>query len=378
MSHPKILVVDDDPFSLELLAAMLSEAGLEVARAVDGPSALRCIAEQPPDLVLLDVAMPGMSGIDVCREARKLRRALPIIFVTAVEDREARRAGKEAGADDFLAKPVDEVELFARMHNLFEAKAYHDLREHHARNLATELDRARGQVLDLERMATLGTLAACVGHELNNVASVIGMTLEAMRNDIAAGRPTEPEDLDTLAGALGHVALHGQQLMTLGRHHEHADEQQDVRPIIDSTLAMLAATGRTKYVRVEYRAPAEPLLLTVNKVRLEQVLVNLVLNAADACRSPGGRAKGRITLTVARDPSSAALVLSVRDNGAGIAPQDYGRIFEPYFTTKPPGQGTGLGLAVVRQIVEGYRGTVEVSSELGAGTAFTLRFPVEV
>ena len=154
----RILVVDDDPRNVKLLADLLGAEGYDVASAASGAEALACPA---PDLMLLDVVMPGMSGYEVCRAVRADPRTaiLPIVMVTAVDPAEERIRGLEAGADDFLSKPVDPEELLVRVRSLLRIKALHERVEDQARELASLNDsleaRVRMQVGELERLARL-------------------------------------------------------------------------------------------------------------------------------------------------------------------------------------------------------------------------------
>jgi adenylate cyclase len=161
VSAPRILAVDDTPRNLKLLADLLTGSGYDVATAASGAEALQRIAAAPPDLVLLDVVMPGMSGYEVCRAIREnpATRLLPVVMVTALEASEERVKGIEAGADDFLAKPIHPPELLARVRSLLRAKQLYDKTEEQAAQLAewnrTLERRVSEQVAQLERLGEL-------------------------------------------------------------------------------------------------------------------------------------------------------------------------------------------------------------------------------
>jgi adenylate cyclase len=161
VSAPRILVVDDAPRNVKLLADLLVGSGYEVATAASGADALESIATRAPDLVLLDVMMPGMNGYDVCRAIREdpATRVLPVVMVTALEATEERVKGLEAGADDFLAKPIRPPELLARVRSLLRAKQLYDKTEEQAAQLAewnrTLEERVTAQVAELERLGEL-------------------------------------------------------------------------------------------------------------------------------------------------------------------------------------------------------------------------------
>lgn len=374
--HARILVVDDDARNRRLLEAMLTPAGYEVVEADSGHVALEIVRRRPPDLVLLDVMMPGIDGIETCRRIRHEleQKLLPIVFVTALGERESRIRGKAAGADDFLIKPIDDTELLVRVKNLLDAKAYLDQRERHRELLERELERRSAMLLHAERLASLGTLAGGVGHELNNLTAVFVSTLHFTKENAARGLPPDPEDLAQLERVADHLKLQAQNLLSLGRPGPSHAERVDVRDVVRATVAMLRAVGRTKHVAVEIELPDRPVEVTVNRARIEQVLVNLILNAADAMAEARSRSP-RVVVGVRPADARGRVTCWVEDNGPGIAADRLEAIFEPYVTTKPPDRGTGLGLPVVKQIVESYGGRITVKSVVGAGATFSFDLP---
>jgi len=327
--------------------------------------------------VLLDVMMPGLDGVETCRRIRASagpERLLPVIFVTALGDRDSRVRGKSVGADDYLTKPIDTSELLARVRNLLDAKAYHDLRERQRQLLEQELERRQAALIRAERLATLGTLAGGVGHELNNICAVYLGTMHFVQENATQGKPPEPEDLVQLLRVGEHLRVHAEHLLSLGRPGPDHAESLDLRDVVTGTVAMLRTTGRAKYVDIVSELPAEPVQVTINRTRIEQVVINLVGNAVDAVL---GRDDPRVRIIIAPPDESGFVQCRVEDNGVGIAADQLEIIFEPYFTTKPPGRGTGLGLVVVKQIVESYGGRLHVSSTPGEGSVFAFDLPSE-
>ena len=168
-----------------------------------------------------------------------------------------------------------------------------------------------------------------------------------------------------------HVKMHGQRLMELARPGPDHAMPLDLRDVVVGVVAMLEGAGKLHRLAVELRLGTEPCMVTVNRARIEQIMVNLVLNAGDASE-PGN---GVITIEVDRHASPGRVVCSVADNGRGIEPADLPKIFEPFFTTKPEELGTGLGLSVAKAIVESYQGQLLVRSVVGTGTVFTFDLP---
>ncbi len=368
-SPRRVLITDDDNASRSTVAALLSPLGYLVRFAANGEEALAAVEEGVPDLVLLDVMMPGLDGFEVCRRVRARLGGdyVPIILITALDGRSDIVRGLEAGADDFLHKPVHGAELRARVSNLLKVRDYHRL-------MATERDRAlsmvdelRQQLLRADRLATLGTFAAGVSHELNNIAQVLRGALEAPT--------TTPEEVlnvrDILMHVGGHVTELARTILNISRPKESGVLEIDLSRTLDEVRNMLRLTGRTRHALVDLVMPEQACLIRANKVHAQQVFLNLLSNAADAVAD---QREPRIEIGVRALPGGRVEAW-VQDNGPGMPQEVLARIFEPFFTTKPVGSGTGLGLPVVKQLVESWGGSIRVQSQPGSGTRMVLELP---
>jgi len=239
-------------------------------------------------------------------------------------------------------------------------------------SISQQLQEVRDMLVLAERRATLGTLAGGFGHELRNIAQIQVAAID----ELAAGL-ADNDDLVPLARQLlpelervgEHITLYGNKLMQLARPGPDHVAPAELGLIVRDVIAMLRLAGKLGRVEISLTLPDEPLRVTVNRTRIEQILVNLVVNAVDAI----GNNAGTIAIDVhASSPTRVAC--SVHDSGAGIAPEHVSRIFDPFFTTKGAA-GTGLGLTVVREIVASYGGTLAVESAPGDGTTFTFELP---
>ncbi|MDC3959197.1 sensor histidine kinase [Polyangium jinanense] len=247
--------------------------------------------------------------------------------------------------------------------------------EAHRKWLVEELERTRARLLQADRLATLGTIAASVGHELNNVAAVLTHTATFIRMRADAGKLPEPDDLVALDRGVAHLAEHARNLLHLGTPSQDRHEVLDVTTVIADVLSMLHVSGRTKRVSIMTQAPPSPVRVAMSRTKLEQIFVNLVTNAADAVmeQPPEGRL---IRIEVSENRETGRAHCLVEDAGTGIAPEILARVFETYFTTKPSGKGTGLGLSVVKSLIEAVGGDIEIESELGKGTAVRFDLPL--
>jgi signal transduction histidine kinase len=371
-----VLIVDDDTASRSTVAALLSPAGYRLRFASSGEEALAAVGEETPDLVLMDVMMPGLDGFEVCRRLRALLREdyIPIILITALDGRKDIVQGLEAGADDFLPKPVYGAELRARVRNLLKVRAYYQLLASQRDSALATVDVLRQQVLQADRLATLGTFAAGVSHELNNIAQVLRSALES---PLPATEGLSESESEAMANreALTHVSHHITELARAilriarptGVEHQEAELGQTLREVRD----MLRLTGRTRHAQVALVVPPEPCLIRANPVHAQQVFLNLISNAADAVvDSPKPLIEAGVRLG-----AEGRIEAWVRDNGPGMPLEVRARIFEPFFTTKPAGAGTGLGLPVVKQIVESWGGQILVQEQAGGGTRMVIDIP---
>ncbi|MBX3160150.1 MAG: PAS domain S-box protein [Deltaproteobacteria bacterium] len=241
-------------------------------------------------------------------------------------------------------------------------------------SIEEQLDQTRASLLLAERRATLGTLAGGVGHELRNIAQIQVAAVDELSAAIAAN-----EDVTLLARQIipdlervgEHITAHGQRLMQLARPGPDRVDALDLNTVARDVVDMLRGAGKLRHVTVTTKLADGPLTITVNRTRIEQILVNLVINAVDAI----GDRDGKITIEVHPSSDQTRVVCVVRDNGSGIAPEQIDRIFQPFFTTKPEDKGTGLGLPVAREIVQSYGGNLIVESRIGVGTSFTFDLP---
>jgi two-component system NtrC family sensor kinase len=241
-------------------------------------------------------------------------------------------------------------------------------------SIEEQLDETRQSLLLAERRATLGTLAGGVGHELRNIAQVQVAAVDELLAALATGgdvtaliRSLLP-DLERVAD---HITEHGKRLMSLARPGPDHVGPIDLNAVVKDVIGMMRGAGKLRRLQVAIEVGPEPVIVTVNRTRIEQILVNLIVNAVDAI----GDVAGAIAIVVHPSADGKRVVCEVRDTGSGISADNLPKIFQPFFTTKPEDRGTGLGLPVARGIVESYGGTLTVSSTVGDGTTFTFDLP---
>jgi two-component system, cell cycle sensor histidine kinase and response regulator CckA len=507
--EPRILIVDDERHNRELLEVMLTPEGFLLETAASGKEALAIVAQEPPDLILLDVMMPGMDGYQVTAEIKgnRVTSNIPVILVTALDDRNAKLLGLNAGAEDFLSKPVDHAELSVRVRNLLRLKAYGDYCDKYTQTLEREvasrtadlaeserlyrstfdaapvgivhvgldgrwlrvnqrlcdllgypreelqrigqelmqseevageaesfrqmaagtLDRhvvdekryrrrdgsfvwvrvnmsvhrdadgrpqhfikviediterrtLEAQIRQTNKMDAVGRLASGVAHDFNNLLTVILGFAEILTTD-ADMEDKYGRDLAEITKAAQRASGLTKQLLAFSRQQVLHAVPLDVNGLITEMTGML---GRLIGEHIEVALALAPNLpqALADRGQLEQVVMNLLVNARDAM--PGGGSVTIETAGVELENSSFHdeeirqghyVMLAISDTGCGMSWETQRRLFEPFFTTKETGKGTGLGLSTTYGIVKQSKGYIWVYSEPGLGTTFKVYLP---
>ncbi len=229
-----------------------------------------------------------------------------------------------------------------------------------------ELAGARQQLLRSERLASVGLLAAGVAHEIGNPLGAVTGYAELARQKLAAGRPADADDfLERIAADARRIDAIVRDLLDLARPERVVLAAVAVAPALEDALATARAQERFGEVRVEVALAPNLPPVRADARRLSQVLLNVLLNGADAMGRRG-------TLRVEGRRAGAQVELTVADEGPGIPAADLGRVFDPFFTTKAPGQGTGLGLAVCHGLMEAFGGSISAEAGAGRGALFRL------
>lgn len=405
----RILVVDDEEPVRNLFARCLDE-NYSCETAADAQEALAWLEREPFALVVSDVQMPGLGGIELLRKINERYRDTAVIIVSGVDRTQRVIDAIREGAFDYLLKPCDLDVLQLRVDNalvrrtfLRNARHYKEDLENRNAELAqrkTELERLQAQLVHNEKMASLGQLAAGIAHELNNPAGFIFSNMTLLQEYVAklkllvcsqSASPLASEaqdveavksdpDLDSILKDLSSIAADSyggaericdvvQNLRLFSRLDEAEFKEVDLHEGIDSTLRLLSKYYTSNLITLKRDYGTLP-PVQCYAGQLNQVWMNLLINAAQAIGDSHGEV--RIKTRCEGDTVTA----SISDTGQGIQPQDLKRIFDPFFTTKRVGDGTGLGLSITHGIVERHGGTIEVESRPGKGATFTVAIPV--
>jgi len=372
----KILIVDDERAMVNILELLLEHVGYTNLRSTTDPrEVLECCAEFQPDLILLDLRMPYLDGVQVLKqlEGRRADPYLPVLVLTADVSREIKRTALEAGASDFVTKPFEQAELLLRVRNLLEMRFLH--RELRRQNEALEarIEERTHQLLEAEKLATMGNLLAGVAHELNSPLSVIlghvGLFAATATDDSTCARARE------IGEAAERCVRIVRSFLTMARCHPPERGHVALNDLLRDAVELLAFELRIDNVDVQLDLESDLPLVWADGHQLNQVAVNLIANARQALR--GAPPPRRLRLVTRYEAQRRRARIEVADTGPGIPLEIQARVFEPFFTTKPEGEGTGLGLALARGIIEGHGGAISVESRPGEGARFLIDLPVE-
>jgi signal transduction histidine kinase len=372
--NSKFLIVDDEEANVRFLERLLNEAGYtNVHSTNDARQAMGVYAQVQPDIVLLDLHMPHRTGFQLLDDLQLVipeGNYVPVLVLTADVTREALRRALLAGAHDYLTKPLEAQEVLLRIRNLLRTRFLHLALQHQNQMLEARVRERTQQLVQAEKISTMGQLLAGVAHELNNPLAVVLGQAHLLR-ETGRGGPERAAKIITAAERCARIV---RNFLALARDRPPERSATSVNAVVRDAVELLAYELRSDGIEIQLALADDVPLIWADPHQLYQVVVNLVANAYHAMRqAPAPR---RLTVTTTFDAPTSRCRLTVTDTGAGIAPAIRDRIFDPFFTTKPPGQGTGLGLALSRGIVEDHGGAISVDSEPGQGASFVIDLPV--
>ena len=404
----RVLVVDDDAGGRYLKAHILRKNGYDVAEAASGGAAIVECEASVPDLALVDMRLPDIHGVEVCKRLKAHFSGIAILQTSAAITSALDRAhALEGGADAFLVEPIEPEELLATvkallrmrgaeqalrqvnetLENLVDART-HELTESNRRLEVEMAERRKAEdvLWHTQKLEAVGELTGGIAHDFNNLLGVIVLSSEMIRAEFERGRaPSRAKVLRLLTAseiATDRATKLTRQLLAFARH---STLQLGVvtldEVIVGCDLFLRRALGETISLTVQFGKDLWP--CRIDAAQFESAMLNLVVNARDAM--PAGGQLEISTSNVIIDVAEALrlgeltagsyVLIKVTDTGTGMEPEVAARAFEPFFTTKEVGKGTGLGLSQVYGFIKQSGGHVRIETKLGEGTTFCLYLP---
>lgn len=387
MHNQLILIIDDNGTNLKVLSQTLTSAGFQLAVATNGEEALEQVLEELPELILLDVKMPKIDGFETCirLKANPKTKDIPIIFMTALSETIDKVKGLSLGAVDYITKPFDEQDVLARV------------------RVHLRLRMAQKQIISQEKLASLGTITAGVAHELRNplnfVINYAQSSLDSLNQLLVNIQQSPTGDSKEILTQLQDIIAdaeaiyeHGQRatriidsMMQLARSEPGEYQCVNLNDILDQAIKLAYHSFRVKHSQfvININRQFDPDLEVIEVIisDLHRALINMIDNSCYALylkmqENMNREEKFDPTLCLTTKNQDSEIEIKIHDNGIGIQPELIDNIFTPFFTTKPPGQGIGLGLSLTHDIIVlQHGGTLQLDTTWKQYTEFILRLP---
>ena len=366
----KILIVDDDIDTVELLTKRLRAEGYHTSEAYDGEQALQQVVEYQPDLILLDIMMPKIDGYEVCRRLKGSEdtKLIPTIMLTAKGKIPDKVKGLGIGADDYIAKPFDYRELSQRVRHWTAVKMEVEERLTKIRQLEKEL-------IQSERLAAVGQTVASLAHYVKNILfglkGGVYLVNEALKED---DTDSLKDGWDLVESNMGRISGLVLDLLEYSRERKPEYEKCFPNEIADDVCKLSQESAKEYSIKIIKDFDPSMGEVVMDPKGIHRCLLNLVSNAIDACIYDSNEEKKWVVRVKTLLEDDGMVKFEVSDNGCGMDEETKEKLFTSFFTTKE-GRGTGLGLLNTQKIVQEHGGTITVNSQPGKGSTFTIRMP---
>lgn len=368
--QPSILIVDDIPDNLEILTDMLTYRGYAVRQAISGENALVAVEQSLPDLILLDVSMPGMNGYEVCAQLKADSRtaAIPVMFISALTSLQDKIQAFRMGGVDYISKPFNAEEVLARVQA--QLTLYNQRRE-----IERLLQQQRAYYENLNRLKD--DLLNTASHDLKNPLGIIVGYAHLLDSTEAV---RDPEFVSQSVVEIRKAAERMNALITdlldlakieTGMGIHPADTR--LNPFLEQCAEDFRFQTREKHIDLAFVPGSEDTIVSFDSTRISQVIHNLLSNAIKYTPAGG-------TVKMTSEAAEHKVIIRVIDSGLGIPKDSLPNVFDKFFRV-PDEQhaaikGTGLGLAIAKAIVEQHHGAISVESEIGKGSTFSISLPL--
>lgn len=376
MNKGKILLVDDEEGIRKVLSISLADSGYQVLTAENGERALEQFRQEQPEIVLTDIKMPGMDGIELLRKIKAQNADAEVIMITGHGDMDLAVKSLQSDAADFITKPINDSALEVALKRVHERMDLKRKLQEYTQSLEAMVEAKTRELLQAERLAAIGQTVATLAHSIKNIIGGLKGGMFVLEKGMELGKREylqegwrmvrgNVEKINNLALDLLNYA--GERSLRL----QPTDPNEPLRDVFQLMEQKAAANGVVLKMELSPDLPA----VRIDAESIHCCLLNLVTNALDACTEAPACEGAREILLRSRKSPDGAIEYEVRDNGCGMDAETRERVFRCFFTTKGT-RGTGLGLMITQKIVGEHGGSITLDSQKGKGTRFTIRLPI--
>jgi len=373
---PQVLVIDDELGPRESLR-MLLKPSYQVHTADTVEKGLQLLNEKRPDAIVMDIRMPGMTGIEGLRRIRQIDPHLSVIMLTGFGALETAKEALRLGANDYISKPFDAREMREVISRNVERTRLHRTSENAASEIKELNNRLLQELAQKERLASLGQASAEFVHDIGNPLTIVWGYVQLL-----AKKLEESDNGDNTNGVRSNKELEiieqnvrlCRDLLTMWQSYGSVEAAPhrliSISEIVREVVASVGAMAKETAVELTCELTDDACTLMGESVQITRAIQNVIINAIQA----SGESKGSVTVSCIR--KDFYVDVRVADTGHGIQPEQISKIFDPYFTTKQGKSGTGLGLYITKKVIEDHNGSIKVDSTPGIGTTITMRLPL--
>ena len=373
---PQVLVIDDELGPRESLRMLLKPI-YQVHTANSVEIGLKLLSEKKPDAIVMDIRMPGMTGIEGLRRIRQIDPHLSVIMLTGFGALETAKEALRLGANDYISKPFDAREMREVISRNVERTRLHRTSESAAGEIKELNSRLLQELAQKERLASLGQASAEFVHDIGNPLTIVWGYVQLLAKKLEESEPTDDPNAVSSNKELEIIEQNVRlcrDLLTMWQSYGSVEATPhkliSISDIVREVVAGVGAMAKETPVELKCDVTEDPCSLKGDAVQITRAIQNVIINAIQA----SGDRKGTVEVSCIR--KDFYVDVRIADTGQGISPEQVARIFDPYFTTKQGKSGTGLGLFITRKVVDDHNGSIKVDSTPGIGTTITIRLPL--
>ena len=373
---PQVLVIDDEMGPRESLRMLLKPI-YQVHTADSVEIGLKLLSEKKPDAIVMDIRMPGMTGIEGLRRIRQIDPHLSVIMLTGFGALETAKEALRLGANDYISKPFDAREMREVISRNVERTRLHRTSESAAGEIKELNNRLLQELAQKERLASLGQASAEFVHDIGNPLTIVWGYVQLLAKKLEESERTDDPNAVSSNKELEIIEQNVRlcrDLLTMWQSYGSVEAAPhkliSISDIVREVVAGVGAMAKETPVELKCDVTEDPCSLMGDAVQITRAIQNVIINAIQA----SGDRKGTVEVSCIR--KDFYVDVRIADTGQGISPEQIARIFDPYFTTKQGKSGTGLGLFITRKVVDDHNGSIKVDSTPGVGTTITIRLPL--